>query len=137
MFNRMSEVDRKFRETKRLLREMPWLWAVRKSWDPTIKINVYRIDDPTHLDYYIKSRCYIYLDSHGYNQEIITIGFEDSKKMIFDALGKLLSQDRNRFECASHVVTVVGEHISVRLPKKGHTLQDLYYKHFRKTYRLA
>lgn len=123
-----------FARMERLLRDMPWLWAIRSRWLDSSLVSIKQVDQEDFLDYWVSGgqlepvgTCYVHLVTM-LTESVETVTLEGHPRDMYDVLEHL--EQKGRFlENVRHMVTVVGIEVRVWRPKSGVTFKDLFLHH--------
>lgn len=118
----------------KLLKEMPWLWAVKPRWDIMSSVHVMVADDKDFLNWNVhfnpdelKSICYVHMVSDQ-GEQMIKVELEGSNRTWFDVMYDLYCREVY-LGWVKHFVTVAGNDVRVDRAPKGYIFEDLFKSH--------
>jgi hypothetical protein len=118
----MNNTAKPISRITKLLKEMPWLYAVKAHWGTEDTIEMGTTASRQFLDWEIfsdrfaaepKSCCFVRLES-DFHEEVIKIELSGVHRTWFDALVELRRQNVS-LDWVTHMATVVGEGDEVRV----------------------
>lgn len=119
----------------KLLKEMPWLWAVKPRWDIMSSIHVmtandkYFMDWDVHLDLdELKRICYVHVVSDQGEEQIIKIELEGVNRTWFDVMHELYRREVY-LGWVKHFVSVAGNDVRVDKAPKDRPFVNMFRDH--------
>jgi hypothetical protein len=135
IFGKREKVEeRPFAHNARLLREMPWLWAIRQSWGTSHRMEVIQVDHTSFFDYLIsrpqeqKGVCYVYTAT-DHTEKVHRVEIDGHPRDVYDALTHLRVEKGVNLSYVENIAVVVGDETRVYRPKGGKTFGDLFDSH--------
>ena len=120
-----------FTRVARLLKKMPWLWAVKQEWHDNDLVKVESTEGPGFLDgpgSAYSSYCYVHHVTH-YDERMIRLAGPDHNRSWFDILLELRRQGI-RLEWVEHLVVPFNSAwIHVYPAPKDSSFLDMFLAH--------